>query len=94
MCPYPGCNRVVRRIHHHLTAGKHKLSRKDSRYLHYLKSATSFVDETKTVSFFSETSDLGSSENYTDERARIEMEDDEKKTEDWSLSSRSSEEEE
>ena len=100
VCPYPGCNKVVRRIHHHLTAGKHKLSRKDPRYRHYLQNASSFVelkdtaDEPITVSSLSETSDLESSEDYTDERVRIEMECDEKNAEDLSLSSLSSEKEE
>lgn len=33
MCPYPRCNRVVRRIHNQLS-DKHKLSRKDPCYIH------------------------------------------------------------
>ena len=43
VCPYPGCNKVVRKIHHHLTTGKHKLSRDDPRYREYLRDA-SFVE--------------------------------------------------
>ena len=43
VCPYPGCNKVVRKIHHHLTTGKHKLSRNDPRYRECLRDA-SFVE--------------------------------------------------
>ena len=74
VCPYPGCNKIVRKIHHHLTVGKHKLSTDDPRYREYLRDATFIelqgtAEEPEIVSSDDELpSDTGSSSIVSDRK--------------------------